>query len=64
MTRAGESCSECGSFVEYGSCCPGCGVLYGDPCPSCHERGYHEDYCPEMRSYGGASLGYPQFRGR
>ena len=41
-------CPSRGMPVEPGTCCAGCGVYFGDPCPACGQPGYHADGCAEI----------------
>lgn len=41
-------CSKCKVELDEADVCPSCHVYYGDPCEACHQRGYHNDQCPEV----------------
>lgn len=53
-----EKCIACGSDVEHGTCCPGCGVYYGEPCVTCGERGYHTRDCKVLDEPGNENAAY------
>lgn len=44
-------CPLCWVPVAIGTCCPGCGTHFGDPCPACGRRGPHASYCPELAAF-------------
>jgi hypothetical protein len=41
-------CEACDVALDECDTCPACGVLHGDPCNECGQRGYHAHTCTTM----------------